>query len=130
MGDAILALWNVPDAQPDHALRAVRAALSIQERTRLADAHTDDPAHALHFHIGITTGEAMVGNVGTTELFNYTAIGDPVNLAQRLEAVAQPEHRILIDHTTFFTIVWGWCKPYRSPQYNSRGCPSRWRSTT
>jgi PAS domain S-box-containing protein len=95
MGDAILALWNVPDAQPDHALRAVRAALSILERTRRVDS-----THTLNFHIGIATGEAMVGNVGTPELFNYTAIGDPVNLAQRLETVAQPG-QILIDQATF-----------------------------
>ena len=104
MGDAVLALWNVPDSQPDHALRAVRAALAILERTRAADARADDPAQALHFHIGIATGEAMVGNVGTSELFNYTAIGDPVNLAQRLESVARPD-QILIDHATYAIVA-------------------------
>jgi PAS domain S-box-containing protein len=99
MGDAILALWNVPDAQPDHALRAVRAARAILERT-----HRVDSDHHLDFHIGIATGEAMVGNVGTPELFNYTAIGDPVNVAQRLETVARPG-QILIDQATFAIVA-------------------------
>jgi PAS domain S-box-containing protein len=100
MGDAVMALWNVPDPQDDHALRAVRAALAIMERTRQAHLRLRDPSHHLLFRIGVTTGEAMVGNVGTRELFNYTAIGDVVNLAQRLETTARPG-QILIDHATF-----------------------------
>jgi PAS domain S-box-containing protein len=100
MGDAVMALWNVPDEQEDHALRAVRAALDILERARKAHTRLKNPRHHLMFRIGLTTGEAMVGNVGTRELFNYTAIGDVVNLAQRLETTAQPG-QILIDHTTF-----------------------------
>jgi class 3 adenylate cyclase len=50
----------------------------------------EDCSQRLQFRIGVTTGDAMVGNVGTSELFNYTAIGDTVNLAQRLEVTAQP----------------------------------------
>jgi PAS domain S-box-containing protein len=103
MGDAVLALWNVPDAQPDHALRAVRAALSILARARKAHARLANPAHHLQFHIGVTTGDAMVGNVGTSELFNYTAIGDTVNLAQRLEVAAQPG-QVLIDQATYAAV--------------------------
>lgn len=100
MGDAVMALWNVPDPQEDHALRAVRAAIAIIERARQAHLRLKDPSHHLLFRIGVTTGEAMVGNVGTRELFNYTAIGDVVNLAQRLETTARPG-QILIDHATF-----------------------------
>ncbi len=100
MGDAVMALWNVPDPQEDHALRAVRAAFGIMERARQAHLRLRDPSHHLLFRIGVTTGEAMVGNVGTRELFNYTAIGDIVNLAQRLETTARPG-QILIDHATF-----------------------------
>ncbi|MEZ0395471.1 MAG: adenylate/guanylate cyclase domain-containing protein [Anaerolineales bacterium] len=100
MGDAVMALWNVPDPQEDHALRAVRAALQIIERARQAHLRLSNPDHHLLFRIGVTTGEAMVGNVGTRELFNYTAIGDVVNLAQRLETTAHPG-QILIDHATF-----------------------------
>ncbi|MDI6768760.1 MAG: adenylate/guanylate cyclase domain-containing protein [Anaerolineales bacterium] len=100
MGDAVLALWNTPDPQPDHALRAVRAALSLLERSQQADVCLEDGSQRLQFRIGVTTGEAMVGNVGTSELFNYTAIGDTVNLAQRLEVTAQPG-QILIDQATY-----------------------------
>jgi PAS domain S-box-containing protein len=104
MGDAVLALWNAPDAQPDHTLRAVRAALSMLERTQKANARSADPAQGLQFRIGVTTGEAMVGNVGTSELFNYTAIGDTVNLAQRLEVAAHPG-QILIDQATYAIVA-------------------------
>ena len=99
MGDAVLALWNTP-TRSDHALRAVRAALSILERTQQAFSRMENRSQRLQFRIGVTTGEAMVGNVGTSELFNNTAIGDTVNLAQRLEVTAQPG-QILIDQATY-----------------------------
>jgi PAS domain S-box-containing protein len=104
MGDAVLALWNVPDPQPDHALRAVRAALAIQARVGQVDAAAQGLPSALQFHIGVATGDAMVGNVGTSELFNYTAVGDTVNLCQRLEVAARPG-QILIDHTTYTVLA-------------------------
>jgi adenylate cyclase len=100
MGDAVLALWNAPDPQPDHALRAVRAALAIQERARQIYQPLQGPSHALQFHVAVATGDAMVGNLGTSELFNYTAVGDTVNLCQRLEMAAQPG-QILIDQATY-----------------------------
>lgn len=51
------------------------------------------------FRVGITTGQAIIGNVGTSELFNYTAIGDVVNLAQRLQVAAKPGQILLYEHT-------------------------------
>lgn len=104
MGDAVLALWNAPDPQPDHALRAVRAALAILERSRQMHPRLKDPGHHLLFRIGVATGEAMVGNVGTPDLFNYTAIGNTVNLAQRLEVAAHPG-QVLIDQATYDAVV-------------------------
>ena len=104
MGDAVLALWNVPDPQPDHAFRAVRAALAIQERSRQAYTPQQGPSFTLQFHIGVATGDAMVGNVGTSELFNYTAVGDTVNLCQRLEVAAQPG-QVLIDQATYSALA-------------------------
>jgi len=94
LGDAVMALFNAPDPQPDHTLRAVHAALDMQARLaqhRLS--RTDQPP--LHFGIAITVGEAIVGNVGTSELFNYTAIGDVVNLAKRLQELAAPGQILL-----------------------------------
>ncbi|HUH97895.1 MAG TPA: adenylate/guanylate cyclase domain-containing protein [Anaerolineales bacterium] len=100
MGDAVLGIWNSPDLQPDHALRAARAALNIVRRSIEAHRSLKDPEQHMTFRIGITTGPAMIGNVGTAELFNYTAIGDTVNLAQRLQASARPG-QILLESTTY-----------------------------
>jgi adenylate cyclase len=99
MGDAVLAIWNSPDQQEDHALRAVRAAVSIMRRALAAHALFPDPEQHLIFRIGISTGYAMVGNVGTSDLFNYTAIGDVVNLAQRLQMAAKPGQILLYKGT-------------------------------
>ncbi|MBS1250731.1 MAG: Adenylate cyclase 2 [Chloroflexi bacterium] len=94
MGDAAMAFWNAPDNQPNHTLRAVRAALKMNQA--LADHRALLDEHfQLYFSIGISRGVAMVGNVGTSELFNYTVIGSVVNLAQRLESVAEPNHILL-----------------------------------
>jgi PAS domain S-box-containing protein len=100
MGDAVLAIWNSPDPQPDHALRAARAALNIVRRSIEAHRNFKEPEQHMTFRIGITTGPAIIGNVGTVELFNYTAIGDTVNLAQRLQASAQ-RGQILLENTTY-----------------------------
>jgi len=99
MGDAVLAIWNSPDKQEDHALRAVRAALNIMRRAVAAHTLFPDPDQHLIFRVGISTGQAMVGNVGTNDLFNYTAIGDAVNLAQRLQMAAQPGQILLYKDT-------------------------------
>ena len=99
MGDAVMAIWNSPDLQSDHAMRAVRAANSIMARALTAHQEFPDPLQQMVFRIGITTGPAIIGNVGTSELFNYTAIGDTVNLAQRLQSAAQPGQTLLLKET-------------------------------
>ena len=82
-GDAIVALWNAPQECPDHAFQACQAALaSVEGLSRIAD---PDPAlSGARFGFGINTGEALVGNVGSLGRAEYTAIGDPVNLAARI----------------------------------------------
>lgn len=88
IGDAIMAFWNAPKEVPDHADRAMRTAIFMQRRMnalneRWAEA---DPEHVpLMVRIGVHTGEVVVGNVGGEERFDYSAIGDAVNLAARLE---------------------------------------------
>ena len=94
MGDAVMALWNAPDPQTDHTLRAARAALAMNKAIRNHRALMSEE-NQLFFSVGINVGDAMVGNVGTSDLFNYTAIGDTVNYSQRLESIADPGQIIL-----------------------------------
>ncbi len=104
IGDAVLAIWNSPDQQEDHALRAARAACRIIQRCLEAHRALPQAEQHLHFRIGINTGPAIVGNVGTEALFNYTAIGDTVNLAERLQAAAR-NGQILLNKTTYDLIA-------------------------
>lgn len=88
IGDAIMAFWNAPDECADHAEKAMAAALACQEL--LAQMSAQNLARklpALNARIGINTGEVLVGYVGSPDRLNYTAIGDPVNLASRLESL-------------------------------------------
>src|SRR6266498_2379457 len=85
VGDALMALFNAPVRQPDHALRAGRAALAMQAAVGELAAH-GSPL----FRVGINTGPALVGNIGSDQLRNFNAMGDAVNVAARLESVAQP----------------------------------------
>jgi class 3 adenylate cyclase len=97
VGDAIMALFNAPVAQPDHALRAARAALGLQEAVEaVAGGDPDLP----RFRVGVNTGPALVGNIGSAEIRNFTAIGDTVNLAARLETSA-PVGRVVIGAATW-----------------------------
>ena len=87
VGDAIMAFWNAPLDQPDHATLACRAALEIRRRIEAlnhAPEHRDMPR--LEAGIGINTGMCTVGNFGSTHRFDYSAIGDAVNIAARLES--------------------------------------------
>jgi adenylate cyclase len=88
IGDAIMAFWGAPAESPDHAARACEAALRCQRRlAELRAAGDASGAAALDSRIGIATGEALVGNIGSRERFNYTVMGDTVNLASRLEGL-------------------------------------------
>jgi adenylate cyclase len=88
IGDAVMAFWGAPLPDPDHAARACDAALVCQERLRernAAWAAAGKPP--LPTRIGIHTGDAVVGNIGAADRMNYTALGDTVNLASRLEGI-------------------------------------------
>jgi adenylate cyclase len=87
-GDAIIAFWNAPLAQPDHPVRAVRAALRCRDaltamRPDLAARYGKE----LHARIGLNTGRVVVGNMGSNQRFDYTFLGDAGNLASRLEGI-------------------------------------------
>jgi class 3 adenylate cyclase len=94
-GDAMMAIFNAPVRQPDHALRAARAALRLQAETEAARAGDEIP----RFRVGLNTGPALVGNVGSAELRSFTAIGDTTNLAARLQTYAPPGRVVLGERT-------------------------------
>src|SRR6185503_404490 len=98
IGDAIMALWGAPVTTPDHAVKACQAALDMADRLetlqdswrRIGSAAHDGadlpPTPHLRIGVGINTGPMVVGNIGSQRRFNYTVMGDAVNLASRLEA--------------------------------------------
>jgi adenylate cyclase len=88
IGDAVMVFWNAPDPQPDHVARACRAALAAKAAgERLNAAFEAEGLKPFFTRFGIHVGEAVVGNVGSTERMNYTALGNTVNLAARLEGL-------------------------------------------
>ena len=90
IGDAVMALFNAPLKDEDHAYHACLAAAGMMQALDAFNLpySVDDP-HYLRMGIGINTGEAVVGNIGAANRFNYTAIGDAVNTAARLESVTK-----------------------------------------
>lgn len=89
MGDCVMAFWNAPLAEPEHAARACRAALEMQahlaQRNRELGAEAGPAVFKVRAGIGINTGDCFVGNMGSGYRFDYSVIGDEVNLASRLE---------------------------------------------
>ncbi len=115
-GDAIIAFWNAPSSQDNHALRAVSAAIKCQERLReLANEFTAKVGRPLWTRIGINTGDAIVGNMGSNLRFDYTMLGDSVNLASRLEGLNKQFGTYLM------------CSLQTRNEAIKAGCKLRWR---
>jgi len=87
MGDAVMAFWNAPLSDENHAFNACSAALEMIAAVEAMNALREKP---IHIGIGINTGECVVGNMGSDIRFNYTAVGDTVNVASRLEGQSKP----------------------------------------
>jgi PAS domain S-box-containing protein len=103
MGDALMAIFNAPLRQKDHPLRAVRATWNM--RQAVLDYQRSHPQQTpISFGFGINTGLATVGNVGSAKhIQNYTAIGDAVNVASRLQAKAT-DNEILLNDSTYLEV--------------------------
>jgi adenylate cyclase len=101
VGDALLALFNAPARQDDHEARAVRAALQMQEAVRgIAEGRPDWP----RFRVGANTGPALVGNIGSELLRGFNAMGDAVNVAARLQTIAEPG-QVVIGGATYDAVA-------------------------
>jgi adenylate cyclase len=102
IGDAQMAFWNAPLDDKEHALNSVRAALEMLED--LDDFNREiskENIPAFGMGLGINTGEVVVGNMGSTQRFDYTCLGDAVNLAARLEGQSKTyDVRIILGHRT------------------------------
>jgi adenylate cyclase len=97
IGDAILAIFGAPVSYEDNAARAVRAAVSmIGKLPEISAAGVTLPPEGFNIGIGIHEGSVIVGNIGSQDKFDYTVIGDNVNLASRLEGITKHYHRQII----------------------------------
>jgi adenylate cyclase len=108
VGDQIMAIWNAPTTQKNHAELAVRCALAqLQALKGLQEKWQRSGKNSFEISIGINTGNVVVGNMGSSNHLNYTVMGDPVNLAARLQMITreydQPGQpcRLIISHHTY-----------------------------
>jgi adenylate cyclase len=103
MGDGVMAFYGAPISYDDDAVRAVRTAVKMQKAIVDLRAH-DASLSEIAFGAGIFTGYAVVGNLGSERLMNYTCIGDSANSAKRLQENAKAD-QILIDSATYDAVV-------------------------
>jgi class 3 adenylate cyclase len=101
VGDAIIGIFGAPYPASDDAMRAVKTALSMQERLdALQDTWKKTLGEIITARIAVITGDVILGNIGSPRRMDYTAIGDPVNIASRLQAIADIG-RVVISKSTF-----------------------------
>ena len=98
VGDCVMAFWGAPDDQPDHVRRALEAAEDMQSWLETGNERWKQRhGVTIQLAIGVHTGEAVVGNIGSEKRMEYTVIGGVVNLAARLEAIARPAQILVTD---------------------------------
>ncbi len=90
IGDAVMAFWNAPFDQPDHVQRSVRCAVRMRDKLKAMNREGDFPKGIeLKVGVGVNTGDMVVGNIGAETRYDYTVIGDSVNLASRTESLCK-----------------------------------------
>jgi len=100
IGDCVMAFWGAPTPQTDHARRALSAAEDMLRWLDIANERwIRDYGVTIHLAIGVHTGEAIVGNFGSKSRMEYTAVGDTVNVAARLESIARPQQILATEQT-------------------------------
>ena len=110
VGDMVMGVFNMPDNQPDHAVRAIWAALDVQESLQTFNENAAASYPAVSFGVGISTGSVIAGYLGIQQRFRYAVVGDTTNVAFHLSSLAAAD-RILLSQTTVeaigdtFTVV-------------------------
>ncbi|MGQ9705741.1 MAG: adenylate/guanylate cyclase domain-containing protein [bacterium] len=105
LGDGIMVFWNAPIEQEDHAIRACKCAIEMQKALNLLNnKRRDEKKKEIYIGIGVNTGEAVAGNVGSIERMEYTVVGDTVNLTQRINDQTD-RGQILISESTFNSVM-------------------------
>lgn len=99
VGDMVMGVFNVPEEQPDHAIRAIRAAIDIQDSLRAFNETADARYPAVAFGVGISTGPIIAGYLGVQQRFRFAVVGDATNVAFHLSSLAAAG-RILIGEMT------------------------------
>ena len=113
MGDCIMAFWNAPLPCENHADAAVRSAMQIEEKTNeLKNVYKQRGLPDINVGTGVNTGDCIVGNMGSESRFDYSVIGDAVNLAARLEATAARH-----EYLEYKTIISSHTRDRLSPEF-------------
>jgi len=100
IGDAIMAFWGAPVPRANHAAMAVRAALDMEQQLLVFKAEIGNLGDSFDIGIGVHTGQAVVGFLGSSQRLDYTAIGDTINLGSRIEGQTKGISRILVSEAT------------------------------
>ncbi len=103
IGDGLMAVFGAPMERQDDAERAILAAKEMREKLAVMMSKKEGHTRKFDIRIGINTGRVVAGNIGSPRRMDYTVIGDPVNIASRLESIAEP-NQILIGEETYETI--------------------------
>jgi adenylate cyclase len=99
VGDMVMGVFNIPEEQPDHPARAIRAALDIQASLRAFNQTADPRFPAVSFGVGICTGPVIAGYLGFQQRFRYAVVGDATNVAFHLSSIAAADHILLSEST-------------------------------
>lgn len=123
IGDAVMAFFGAPLDQPDHALRAVRTALGMQQAMAEFNAERA-PEARLGLHIGVNTGPVVVGEIGAEQRMDYTVIGDAVNVASRLQSTIAAPGQVVIGEATHAAVGDAFdCEPLPPAPLKGRSAP-------
>jgi class 3 adenylate cyclase len=121
VGDALMAIFNAPLRQPDHAVRACRAALALQRLTKALPGSDRRPG----FRVAVNTGPALVGNIGSSELRNFSALGDTTNVAARLQTYAAEGAVVIGERTYELVRTFAEIRPLGAVALKGKSVPTR-----